>query len=391
MRSILWLASWYPNRVDHFTGDFIQRHAKAAALYNKIIVIHVVKTNENFFAGEIFEEITVENNLTEHIIYYRCNISIGVLNKIVSLYRYRKLHRKAILKYKNENSIEPFVHVHVPLKSGLAALWLKRKYGFQYALTEHYGIYNNIVDESFLKKKFAFRKFVKKIISRSDVFVPVSNYLGNAVNKMVVEKSFTVIYNTVNTKLFFLKNILEKKQRFRFIHVSGMEPLKNVEGILNATEKLSKKRNDLELIIVGKLNDNIYSLAKQKDILDKIVFFSGEIKYHEVAEQMQLAHCLVLFSKTETMSCVAAEAICCGLPVIATNVGGLPEVINNENGVLVNSENETELEQAMNKMIDNYGGFDKKNIEQTAHKKYSYKNIGKQITGIYQKYFIKSL
>jgi glycosyltransferase involved in cell wall biosynthesis len=387
MKSILWLASWYPNRTDHFTGDFIQRHAKAVAIYNKIIVIHVVKTNEKFFSGKTFEEITSENNLTEHIIYYRCNISIGFLNKIVSLYRYLKIYRKAILKYKNENNIEPFAHVHVPLKSGLAALWLKRKFNFQFAVTEHYGIYNNIVDESFSKKKFTFRKLVKKIIKQSAVFIPVSNYLGDAVNKMVIAKPYTVIYNTVDTKLFFFNPKIEKKQRFRFIHVSGMESLKNVEGIINATQSLSKKRNDFELIIVGKLNDDIYSLAKQKNLLDKVISFTGEINYPEVAEQMQMAQSLILFSKTETMSCVAAEAICCGLPVIATNVGGIPEVINNSNGFRVQSENEIELEQAMNTMIDNYDEFDRKNIELTAHEKYSYKNIGKQITELYQKYF----
>jgi glycosyltransferase involved in cell wall biosynthesis len=387
MKSILWLASWYPNRTDRFTGDFIQRHAKAAAIYNKIIVIHVVKANENFFPGNIFEEIISNKNLTEHIIYYRCNISIGFLNKIVSLYRYLKIYRKAILKYKNENNIEPFAHVHVPLKAGLAALWLKRKFNFQFAVTEHYDIYNNIIDEPFFKRSFLFRYFVKKIIKQSSVFIPVSNFLGEAVNKMVVPKPYSIIYNTVDANLFFFKPATEKKQRFRFIHVSGMTPSKNVEGIINATESLSKKRNDFELIIVGHLNDQIHSSVKHKNLLDKIVFFTGEISYPEVAQQMQMAQSAIVFSKTETMSCVAAEAICCGLPVIATNVGGVPEVINNSNGFRVQSENEIELEQAMNTMIDNYDEFDRKNIELTAHEKYSYKNIGKQITALYQKYF----
>ena len=41
-REILWLPSWYPNKLAPFEGDFIQRHAQAAALYNKIYVIKVV-------------------------------------------------------------------------------------------------------------------------------------------------------------------------------------------------------------------------------------------------------------------------------------------------------------------------------------------------------------
>src|SRR5579863_5856976 len=239
MKSILWLASWYPNRIDRFTGDFIQRHAKAAAIYNKIIVIHVVKTNEPFFSGNIFEEITSDKNLTEHIIYYRCRIPIGLLNKVVALYRYLKIYRKTLLKYKTQNNIEPFVHVHVPLKAGLAALWLKRKFNFQFAVTEHYDIYNNVIDEPFYKRSFIFRHFVKKIIKQSFAFIPVSNFLGEAVNRMVVPKPYSVIYNTVDTNLFCLKIPAEKTIRFRFIHVSGMGKSKNVEGIINATENLS--------------------------------------------------------------------------------------------------------------------------------------------------------
>ncbi|HQV61525.1 MAG TPA: hypothetical protein PLG08_12150, partial [Chitinophagaceae bacterium] len=40
-KKILWLCSWYPAKTDPYNGDFIQRHARAAALYNDIYIIHV--------------------------------------------------------------------------------------------------------------------------------------------------------------------------------------------------------------------------------------------------------------------------------------------------------------------------------------------------------------
>ena len=43
---VLWLPSWYPNKLAPFDGDFIQRHAKAAALYNDILVIYAVPDEE---------------------------------------------------------------------------------------------------------------------------------------------------------------------------------------------------------------------------------------------------------------------------------------------------------------------------------------------------------
>ena len=64
-KKILWLVSWYPNRNDRFTGDFIQRHARAAAVYHDIYVLYVVAGQ---VASEVEHEINVAGGLTEHII-----------------------------------------------------------------------------------------------------------------------------------------------------------------------------------------------------------------------------------------------------------------------------------------------------------------------------------
>jgi glycosyltransferase involved in cell wall biosynthesis len=273
--------------------------------------------------------------------------------------------------------------VHVPLQGGLVGLWLKFNYGFRYVLTEHYGIYNDIVEDSFSGKSFRFRRLVRKVIRESAVFLPVSKYLGEAVNEIVVAKPYTVIYNTVNTNFFRLPIEKESAKLFRFIHVSGMEDLKNVDGIINAAESLSKKRNDFELCIVGKLNPRMEQLAREKKLLNKIVFFTGEIKYEAVALEMQQAKSLILFSRIENMPCVILEALCCGLPVIATKVGGIPEVIDDKNGMLIDSENEDQLLNAMSATIDEYQKFDREKISLDAVKKFSYETIGAQMTQVY--------
>ncbi|MEJ7684379.1 MAG: glycosyltransferase family 4 protein [Segetibacter sp.] len=63
--------------------------------------------------------------------------------------------------------------------------------------------------------------------------------------------------------------------------------------------------------------------------------------------------------------------------VIATDVGGIPEVITAHNGILVTSENELQLLQAMIEMIENYKAYDKIQISKMAKEKYNYKTIGK--------------
>ncbi|MCC6447738.1 MAG: hypothetical protein IT215_03545, partial [Chitinophagaceae bacterium] len=66
--NVIWLCSWYPNQVDKFRGDFIQRQAIAVSALLRVDVVHVVFVEEN----ERTESQIVNENLTEHL-YYRRN------------------------------------------------------------------------------------------------------------------------------------------------------------------------------------------------------------------------------------------------------------------------------------------------------------------------------
>ncbi|TAL42608.1 MAG: glycosyltransferase, partial [Chitinophagaceae bacterium] len=78
------------------------------------------------------------------------------------------------------------------------------------------------------------------------------------------------------------------------------------------------------------------------------------------------------------------EALCCGLPVIATRVGGIPEIINQQNGLLIEPGNETQLIQAIEKMMDHYSNYNRKTISENAVLKFSYASVGQQLYSLYQ-------
>src|SRR5947207_14726844 len=65
-KKILWLVSWYPNKTDPFDGDFIQRHAKVAALYHDIHVLFIKQSESREEAEKAWNG---ANNLSEQIIY----------------------------------------------------------------------------------------------------------------------------------------------------------------------------------------------------------------------------------------------------------------------------------------------------------------------------------
>ena len=90
-----------------------------------------------------------------------------------------------------------------------------------------------------------------------------------------------------------------------------------------------------------------------------------------------------LFSRFENLPCVILEALCCGLPVISTSVGGIAEVINETNGILVTCEDTDELVLAMQNLIDNRNVYDRRTIAENATLLFNYKTVGKEIVSSY--------
>jgi len=69
----------------------------------------------------------------------------------------------------------------------------------------------------------------------------------------------------------------------------------------------------------------------------------GQIPHKKIAEYMKNADFIILPSWSEGLPTVLVEAMACGLPVIATNVGGIPEIINKDVGILVEPKNPEKL------------------------------------------------
>ncbi|RYF86900.1 MAG: glycosyltransferase family 4 protein [Chitinophagaceae bacterium] len=375
-KKILWLVSWYPNKYDPFDGDFIQRHAQAAALYDDIHVLFIRQSEEQ---TKLEQAKCKTKGLLEQIIYLPKQK--GALGKLANFRRWKASYKQQVTLIIRQQKPD-FIHVHIPWKAGLIALWAKKKFGIPYFVTEHWGIYNNIVEDNIYTKSPVVRSLLKSIFRGAKVFISVSAYLGNGVNKTLCRTSYEVIPNVVNTDLFHLS--AKKHERFTFVHVSNMVALKNVEGILSAFAAfLQKAGANAQLILIGNRDTNHVKLAERLGLLDSAVFFKGEVPYQEVAKEMQQSHVFVLNSNIENSPCVIGEALCCGLPVIATNVGGIPELVNAQSGILVEPGNTAMLASAMEDIFSRCPSFDSSVISQEARQKFSYQQVGQQFHTIY--------
>lgn len=385
MINALWLTSWYPNELDAMNGDFIQRHAKAVSLFAKVTVIHAEPDFQHTMNERISD--SMNGNLREIITYYTVQKGFSFLSKIITGIRYKKLMKRQVKKYIHENGLPDIVHVHVPMKAGIIALWLKKKYAIPFVVTEHWAIYNDEATDKFSNRNLIFQFYTKKILQKCSLFLPVSGHLGKAVNEMVTKVAIKPVPNVADTDLFFYKrNTGNENKLFTFIHVSTMKFQKNPRGIVQAFSIFQKKYTVSKLIMVGENFEPIETYANELNIPKENIEFTGLLSYPEVAQKMQHADAFILFSRFENLPCVIIEALCCGLPIISTDVGGIPELIDESNGLLMERDNENALQQSMETVYQSYAHYNREQISTNAIAKYSYQTIGKEICSVYKAY-----
>lgn len=171
------------------------------------------------------------------------------------------------------------------------------------------------------------------------------------------------IYNPISVD-DFIKSDKDDKN-FEFVAMGRLVDVKNYPLMLNALKKVLSIHENVHLTIAGAgpLDKSLKALAVRLGIHEKVSFL-GNIK--NVPELLRESNALLLSSYSEACPMVILEAMAAGLPVIATDVGGVPELVT-DNGIVVESNNTKAFSEAMLKMIE-----DQKLYKRMKEKSYKY-------------------
>lgn len=366
---ILFLCGWYPSKILPTNGDFIQRHAEAVALNNNVSVLHII-SDKNLKVGYEIEQKEI-NGISVNIGYLK-----ATKNPILKLFRFWKAYLLLLKK------INPFdvVHLNETYPFGLFALHLKWVKKIPFIISEHWTGYHFLT-----KKNISLgRQIISKIIINKACFVcPVSNDLGISMQKNGLKGNYKTIPNVVNTSIF--KPTEEKKINFNIIHTSSLlEKQKNISGMLKVAKKLEEEIGHFTWKFIGGDSEPFKQLIHQLDFKKSSIEFYSHIDQPELVKHLQHASIFVLFSNYENLPCVILESFACGIPVIATDVGGIKEYFPSEFGTLIPKGNETEL---LNTLLALYHANtpNPQKMQAYAKQNFSKKAIENQFSNLYQK------
>lgn len=366
---ILFISSWFPSKIEPTNGNFVQRHAEAVSRIHEVEILHAIRNPEQKTMF-IYEE-KIVNDVRTLIVYYKQSKF-----SIINFYRRMKAFRKGFQHMEKPD----LVHANILQRSMLFAVYLKNKFQIPFVVTEHWsgllGVNRHLLSNINLR--------IARYIAKQAAFVlPVSQYLLRDLKEVLPRTSMAVVENVVDTEMFWAKT--GKQKLFSFLHISNLVSIKNPDMIISAAVRLHQEYPNFELHIggdgdVAALNERV----KQNKAQDFVKLFST-LTGEEVALKMRSSNCFILMSDYENFPCVLLEALSCGTPVIATNVGGVPEIINETNGILI-SKSEDELYQAMKKVLLHLVRFDEPvKLHQSIETRFSQKIISDKFDKIYRK------
>jgi N-acetyl-alpha-D-glucosaminyl L-malate synthase BshA len=233
------------------------------------------------------------------------------------------------------------IHAHYAVPQGLLGALLKKIKRKPLVVTLHGS------DVTILGSNAATRPLVGFVLRNADCVVAVSEFLKKEAIKLgAAEKKTRVIYAGVSAG----KRKQGSPAGKRVVFIGSLVKQKGVDVLLRAFKKVAARHGDAELLIVGDGRER-RSLEKLSRELGIKARFLGSLR--DVDEGLAGSAVLVLPSRKEGFGLVILEAMRSGIPVVATRVGGIPEIVKDgKNGLLVEKEDPSALAEAIIKVLE---------------------------------------
>jgi glycosyltransferase involved in cell wall biosynthesis len=201
----------------------------------------------------------------------------------------------------------------------------------------------------------------RRVLREADFLVTVSGDLRMKAVAMGAHPETTrAVINGCDLSVFHVSDRLEARQKLRIdqtaeavVYIGRMDVKKGLRELVEAGAALRSERPNLHVYLVGEGPDRpIIESAIQANNAGRSIHVLPPCAFDDVAVWMAAADLVTLPSYMEGCPNVVLEALACGRPVVATNVGGIPEIMSDEYGRLVAPHDPAALVQALASVLD---------------------------------------
>lgn len=367
-----------PSRGDPYGQIFIKEHVLAMQQYHAALVLHFSPLPP---LGRFPVEITrVEEDGIDTIRVYMRKFRIPLISRLFVYTVLLTVYLRIIA-----SGFRPDVlHMHI-FAEVRHVLFLSKLLRIPGVITEHWTALCPDDPQNLPPSRLSKAKWVYE---NSRLVLPVCEYLRQCIKTSTgAHFDHRIIYNAVNTSTFrFIpRKAPSKVAPIRLLTVARLEAQKDFPTLFDATRRLNQSGviTTLDIVGDGPQRNEFENLAKALSI-EGIVTFHGKQPKDVIARMMQDSDIFILSTKWENSPCVIGEALSCGTPVVASSVGGIPELVGEQDGLLVPKEDAEALAEAIRQIVNCRERYDSVTISKRAHARFSYEAIGKQLDEVYR-------
>lgn len=364
----------YPQKINNMQGSFELEQAKMLAKHgNKVTyiacVFHPFKKVKKWGLCYWLED----------------NIDIFTYSQIYAIER-MKLHleffqtmvwKKLLSSVEEKNGIPDVIHVHYPANITIAKHILEYQLkGTKIVCTEHWTqVLKNTIDNYE-------RKRLTLYANNADAFLCVGQPLREAVKTITGTKNELYVVPNIVNELFV--PLINESKEFMFVAVGVLFPHKQFDKIIEAFSNTFKGNKHVRLKIIGD-GPEANSLKRKcnENGISEQVCFTGKLTRENTAYEVGISNCLICYSNCETFGVPIIEGWACGLPVISTTAAAVRDGWDEGLGIQVSPNKQTDLEEAMRYVHDNYSIYDSRYIRDYSIKNYSEDEVYTLLLKIY--------
>lgn len=362
---VLFVTSWFPSPGEPYAGIFVGEHLACARQSRPAALVHLTPD---------------ETDGIEPIAGYADAVRVGTPG-CVRAPAIRKAGRwarwSAAVYLLARRTGARVLHSHT-LDSARVASRVARLLDIPHVGTEHWtGYVSGAATDRQLRA-------ARASYARCACLLPVSEHLGRHLEGHGIRaRDLRVIGNSFDEQLFHLDAATDRIPG-QILCVGSLIERKRQRHLVTAVSKLVERGVDASLVLVGGGPDaaQLEDLASTLGVRDRLEL-TGPLDKPAVADRMRTASVLALASEDENLPCVIIEALACGTPIVATHVGGIPEMVDENNGALVAVDDVEGLTQALAGALDTSARRPDEAVARTAAR-FSRAAIARDLDDVYQ-------